>query len=57
MEFTDEDLEIVIEDIGKAMVDAQSPFVRAALWERLKALISLRSPEQVARMERQKGLL
>lgn len=53
---SDVDLEGQIDMEALAMHTAKTPIERAAAWERLQALIKRRSPDQVARMERAKGL-
>lgn len=53
---TDAERERRIETLGAAMVMATDLTERASLWRRMREEIKLRSAEQVARMEKQKGL-
>jgi hypothetical protein len=53
---TDSEREARIKDLGDAMVRADSEYARQVLWQQMRALIAQRSPTQVARMERRKGL-
>jgi hypothetical protein len=53
---TDAQREQRIKELGDAMVRAGSEYARAVLWEQMRELIAQRSPQQVARMERRKGL-
>ena len=45
-----------IKELGDAMVRADSEYARYVLWQQMRELIAQRTPKQVARMERAKGL-
>lgn len=53
---SDADLERRIKELGDAMVRADSEYARQVLWQQMRTLIAQRTPKQVARMERAKGL-
>ena len=54
---TDQDRERRIEELGAAMVMSTDLTERASLWRRLKTEIAARSPEQVRKMEAERGLI
>lgn len=53
---TDAEREERIKELGDAMVRATSEYARQVLWPQIRVLIAQRSPRQVRRMERAKGL-
>jgi hypothetical protein len=53
---TDSAREAEIERLGNQMVEASTLSARHSLWLQMRELILHRSPEQVARMERERGL-
>jgi hypothetical protein len=53
---TDEQLEKLIDTATLRLSLAKGRRARERSWNELKALIARRSPQQVARMEREKGL-
>lgn len=52
---SDEQREARICELGDAIVQAESPITRALYWAEMRDLILARSPEQVRRMEQEKG--
>lgn len=53
----DDTLERVITEVGERLVDEELPRdERPAVWRLLRSLISMRSQERVAQMERERGL-
>lgn len=56
-QITDQDRERRIEELGAAMVMSTDLTERASLWRRLKTEIAARSPEQVRKMEAERGLI
>jgi hypothetical protein len=55
-QLTDERLEAAIESTRQALLAAKTPAMRHDLNGQMTWLISQRSPEQIARMSRAKGL-
>jgi hypothetical protein len=53
---TDEERELLIEKFRRQMLAAPNREAKQAAAERMRELISVRSPEQVARMETERGL-
>lgn len=50
-------LEGVITEVGERLVDAELPRAdRPAVWQLFRSLISMRSQERVAQMERERNL-
>lgn len=56
-QITDQERERRIEELGAAMVLSTDLTERASLWIRLKTEIAARSPEQVRKMESERGLI
>jgi hypothetical protein len=52
----DADLERQIDFQRGLLVTAITPDEQTAAWDEMKRLIELRSPEQIERMERERGL-
>ena len=53
----DETREARVEDLGNAMVNATSRIERQSLWVMLRDEINNRSPEQITKMEQERGLI
>jgi hypothetical protein len=53
---TDAELESRIDFQRGLLATAQTPDEKTSAWDEMKRLIDLRSPEQVERMERERGL-
>lgn len=53
---TDAEREMAIAECARRMELARDPQVKRSWWKQLARLVADRSPEQVARMEREKGL-
>ena len=45
-----------IKELGDAMVRADSEYARHVLWQQMRELIAQRTPKQIQKMERQRGL-
>lgn len=55
-QISDADREARIESLGAAMVLSTDLTERASLWRRMREEIALRSPEQIRKMEQERGL-
>ena len=56
MNLSDEERESIIDTFAAMMRGAQSPALRRYWWSMLREMVLSRTPEQVRKMEKEKGI-